>query len=42
MVEGASKIIIEDGKVSREYNRFLSIKLAKIYFTRDLKYTVYS
>lgn len=39
-VEGASRIEIVDGTVSCEYNRFLPVKIAKLYFTTHLKYTI--
>ena len=39
-VVGASLIEITDGTVSCEYNQFMPIKIAKIYFTEFLRYTV--
>lgn len=39
-VVGASRVEIVNGTVSCEYNQFMPVKIAKIYFTERLRYTI--
>ena len=39
-ITGASKVEITDGEISVEYNRFLAVKIIKIYFSNKLSYMI--
>lgn len=39
-ITGASQVEIVDGEVSVEYNRFLTVKIVKIYFSNKLSYQI--
>lgn len=40
LIEGADKVEIVDGTISTEYNKFLNIKIAKMYFSKEMKYNI--